>query len=358
MQQKINIRENVPLAPLTTIKIGGKARFFVRATNEVEVIEAFRFAKENGFKIFILGGGSNILISDRGFDGLVLQIALKGISFVKKVENKIFLRVGAGEDWDEFVKFCVEKNYAGIECLSGIPGLVGGTPIQNVGAYGQEVSETIVSVSVFDRKTQEVLEFTNQDCDFRYRQSVFNTSKKDRFIILSVTYCLTENGAPKLVYKDLQNFFEENNATLEETRRAVLQIRSSKSMVINEQDPNSRSIGSFFKNPILSNEDFIKLKNLSLEKEIIKNAEDIPLFEVDEENVKIPAAWLIEKSGFKKGFALGKAGLSENHTLAIINRGDASAADVINLKEKIQKKVQNIFGISLQPEPIFVGFKD
>lgn len=356
MQEKLKIRENVPLAPLTTIKIGGKARFFVRATEEEEVIEAFNFAKKNEFKIFILGGGSNILVSDKGFDGLVLQIALKGISFHKKKENIVSVKVGAGEDWDEFVNLCVEKNFAGIECLSGIPGFVGGTPIQNVGAYGQEVSETITSVRVFDRKSGELLEFSNSDCCFQYRQSIFNTSEKDRFIVLSVNYSLIENGDPKIVYKDLQNFFGDRKPTLSETRKAVLQIRASKSMVINENDPNSRSIGSFFKNPVVSTEEFEKIKNSIIKKEIVRKEEEIPLFKVDEKNVKIPAAWLIEKSGFTKGFVSGEVGISENHTLAIINRGTASAEDILGLKEKIQKLVETKFGISLQPEPIFVGF--
>jgi UDP-N-acetylmuramate dehydrogenase len=215
-QQGLKIKENVPLAPLTTLKIGGAARFFVRAETESHVTAAFKFAEENGFDLFILGGGSNVLISDKGFDGLVLQIALRGIT-VK--EDSVTAQ--AGEDWDEFVAFCVGRNLAGVECLSGIPGLVGGTPVQNVGAYGQEVSETIVSVRVFDRRSDQILELTNKDCKFSYRTSIFNSTDKNRFIVLAVTYQLKEGGEPKIVYKDLHEYFGEKSPTLEETREAV-----------------------------------------------------------------------------------------------------------------------------------------
>ncbi len=209
MFKSITVQENIPLAPLTTFKIGGNARIFVRAESEQEIIDAIEFADENKLAVFILGGGSNVLIADNDFDGLVIQIASKGISTDKNNEGQFNITAQAGEDWDEFVEYCVEKKLSGLECLSGIPGLVGGTPIQNVGAYGQEVSETIVKVRVFDRKSKEILELTNADCSFEYRKSIFNTTKKKRFIVLSVTYVLTENGKPKIVYKDLLNSFEK-----------------------------------------------------------------------------------------------------------------------------------------------------
>ncbi|HEX8250729.1 MAG TPA: UDP-N-acetylmuramate dehydrogenase [Pyrinomonadaceae bacterium] len=348
----LKILENVPLAPLTTLKIGGAARFFVSAESESEVVKAIGFARENSLDVFVLGGGSNVLISDKGFEGLVLQIALKGVSTFQETGETVFVAAQAGEDWDAFVSFCVEKNLAGIECLSGIPGLVGGTPVQNVGAYGQEVSETIVAVRVFDRKNNRLIELTRAECGFAYRASIFNTTKKNRYIVLRVTYALKYNGAPKIVYRDLQNFFGEKKPGLNETREAVLKIRAEKSMVIDAADPNSRSAGSFFKNPVVASKKFSEIAGRAKALGI----EEVPKFPVDADNVKIPAAWLIEKSGFHKGFRRGNAGLSTRHTLAIVNAGGATAADVLSLKDEIQNKVRENFDIALVAEPVFVGF--
>lgn len=346
-QLRLEIQENVPLAPLTTLKIGGLARFFARAENENQVLEAFNFAEEHDFPLFVLGGGSNVLIADEGFDGLVLQIALRGI---KVRENLVTAR--AGEDWDEFVAFCVERNLAGIECLSGIPGLVGGTPIQNVGAYGQEVSETIRTVRVFDRKTKEILELQNADCKFSYRASIFNTTEKNRFIVLAVTYQLKPDGKPKIVYKDLVEFFDGKKPNLSETRQAVCQIRAEKAMLVRQGGPDSQSAGSFFKNPIVSSEDFLKISEIARK----KGMQSVPYFPVDENSGKIPAAWLIEKSGFYKGYQKGNAGLSTRHALALTNRGNATAREIIALKDEIQAKVKEIFSVELVPEPVLVGF--
>ena len=342
----IRIQENVPLASLTTLKIGGAARLCVRAETEDHLIEAFNFAEENGFELFILGGGSNILIADNGFDGLVLQIALKGIS----VEGNL-VTAAAGEDWDEFCGFCVENNLAGIECLSGIPGFVGGTPVQNVGAYGQEVSETIVSVRVFDRKSKELLELTNADCKFGYRTSIFNTTDKNRFIVLSVTYKLKPGGKPKIVYKDLREAFGEHKPDLIETRETVRKIRAKKAMLVRQGGSDSNSAGSFFKNPIVEQVKFAEIVETAKKLGI----ENVPSFIADDSKVKIPAAWLIEKSGFHKGFKKGNAGLSTKHTLALTNRGGATAFEILALKDEIQKKVKEQFDVELIPEPVFVG---
>ncbi len=336
------LKKDVPLAELTTLKIGGKARFFVCAKNERDVFSAYKYAKSRQTEVFILGGGSNVLISDNGFDGLVLQIGLQGI---ERTENAVTAR--AGEDWDKFVAFCVENNLAGIECLSGIPGFVGGTPVQNVGAYGQEVSESIESVRCLDRETCEIVELENTDCGFAYRTSIFNTTAKNRYIVLAVTYNLKSNGEPKIDYADLQKYFGERTPSLRETRQAVLEIRAAKSMVIDERDINSRSAGSFFKNPIVANAKFAEIcENLG---------ETIPSYKVSAGNVKIPAAWLIENAGFAKGYRLGKVGLSSKHTLAIVNYDCGNAADIIKLKDEIQAKVQAKFSLELMPEPIFVG---
>ena len=306
------VQENVPLAEFTTFKIGGKARFVVSAQSENEVVEALEFAEQNNLKIFILGGGSNVLIADNGFDGLVLQIALKGVSTTQKNDETVFITAQAGEDWDKFVRSCVEKNLAGLECLSGIPGFVGGTPVQNVGAYGQEVSETIVSVRCFDRIAKKIVELTNAECGFAYRTSIFNTAEKNRYIVLGVTYALKFGGEPKIVYRDLQQFFAEQTKTrlsdtnrqcadvpftkptLQESREAVLKIRAAKSMVFDPQDPNSKSAGSFFKNPVVDLRKFSEINAKARTLGIIGDGENVPKFVVDENFVKIPAAWLIE----------------------------------------------------------------
>lgn len=346
MSSSIEIKENVRLATLTTLQVGGNAKYFVTAETEDEVIESLAFAEDEGLPVFILGGGSNVLISDTGFDGLVINIGLLGVSEFAEKDGTRYLTVQAGEDWDGFVAHCVENDLAGIECLSGIPGFVGGTPVQNVGAYGQEVAETIVSVRCYDRQQKELVTLSNADCCFSYRKSIFNSTHRDRYVVLSVTFALRKGGEPKVVYKDLIEHFGERKPSLVEVREAVLKIRRSKSMVIDAGDPNSRSAGSFFKNPIVSRD---KLAELQAEKGNIPN---FPFGDA----VKIPAAWLIEKSGLKKGFTLGDAGISSNHTLAIINRGGASASDILLLKEEIQRTVVDKFGITLDPEPVFVGF--
>jgi UDP-N-acetylmuramate dehydrogenase len=349
--KSISVQENISLAPFTTLKVGGKARFFVSAETEQQVLEAIAFAEEYDLDVFILGGGSNVLIADAGFEGLVVQINLQGIETAEK-DGSIYVTAQAGEDWDEFAAFCVGKNLQGIECLSGIPGFVGGTPVQNVGAYGQEVSETIAAVRVFDRKTREILELTNADCGFRYRQSIFNTKEKNRFIVLAVTFALKSGGEPKIVYKDLLDFFAGKTPTLAETRQAVCRIRAEKAMLVRQGGVDSNSVGSFFKNPVVSKGDFQRIVEIAKK----MGFENVPNFAVGEENIKIPAAWLIEKSGFRKGYIKGRAGLSSRHTLALINRGSASAAEILRLKDEIQAKVKNTFNTELKVEPVFIGF--
>lgn len=345
MPANIIIQENVPLAPFTTLGVGGLARFFVKAETEDDLSEAFGYAVQHSIPMFVLGGGSNIVVSDAGFDGLVVHVVLKGMDFT---ETGV-VTAAAGEDWDDFVGACVDRNLAGVECLSGIPGSIGGTPVQNVGAYGQEVSETIVSVRCFDRETGEFIELSNAACGFEYRKSIFNSTHRDRYIVTSVEYRLEKNGAPKIVYKDLIEYFDGRTPTLRETRDAVISIRRAKSMVIDAADPNSRSVGSFFKNPVIP-------ASIAVDIAVRIGIEKLPQFPVNEVSVKIPAAWLIEQAGFQKGFRLGNAGISDNHSLAIVNRGGAAAAEIIALKELIQERVEEKFGIAIEPEPIFVGF--
>ncbi len=345
MEKPLQIQQDIPLAPFTTLKIGGNARYFIRAETELQVADAVRYAKAKRLKLFVLGGGSNALVSDSGFNGLVLQIALKG-NQTDYIGNKVSITAGAGEEWDAFVQLCVSRDFAGLECLSGIPGSVGGTPVQNVGAYGQEVSESIISVRCLERETSSFIDLSVKECGFGYRTSIFNSSSRDLYIVLAVTYLLKMNGEPKVEYKDLLEHFDGGQPTLANVREAVLNIRRKKSMVLDDADPNFRSAGSFFKNPIIERD---KLN------EIRSEFEHIPNF-VFGDKIKIPAAWLIENAGFYKGFSIGNAGISSNHTLALINRGNATSAEIIVLKERIQAAVAGKFGIDLQPEPVFIGF--
>ncbi len=346
------MQENVPLAPLTTLKVGGPARYFVEARSIADVTDAASAAHTRNLPLFVLGGGSNLVISDSGWPGLVLRISISGFDQRKENGNTLF-DVGAGEEWDKFVARAVAQNCAGIECLSGIPGSVGGTPVQNVGAYGQEVAETVESVQALDLRSMQVCELCREACRFSYRTSIFNSSERGRYVILRVTYVLTPGGEPRVHYADLKKYFAgwSKTPTLAETRDAVRQIRSSKGMLISPGDDDSRSAGSFFKNPVLSRQQFEQLTDRAKAKNL-----QIPSYPALDELKKVSAAWLVEHSGFSKGFGFGRVGISRKHALAIVNRGDATAADVVALKEQIQQRVEDIWGIRLEPEPVFVGF--
>jgi UDP-N-acetylmuramate dehydrogenase len=347
----MELQENVALAPLTSLGVGGPARYFVKATSADEVEQAVGFAQWRKLSLFVLGGGSNLVIADRGWDGLVLKIGILGIKEGEQQDKAVF-EVGAGIDWDEFVAQCVSRNWAGIECLSGIPGSVGGTPVQNVGAYGQEISETILSVLAFDLGNNKVREMDAAECGFGYRTSIFNTAERGRYIILSVTYALTPDGKPSLRYADLQKYFTGRDSTpsLSETREAVRRIRASKGMLIRPGDPDSRSAGSFFKNPVLSAEQHEELVRRAAERNL-----QVPSYPALSRQQKVSAAWLVENSGFRKGYGSGRVGISNKHALAIVNRGKATAADIVALKDEIQARVEQTWGIRIEPEPVFVG---
>ena len=320
------LQENIPLAPLTTMMVGGPARFFVEATTIDDVREAVGFSKSKRLSLFVLGGGSNLVVSDSGWPGLVLKIAIPGINH-RHVHGTAYFDVGAGEDWDAFVATAVQHRCSGAECLSGIPGSVGGTPVQNVGAYGQEVSDTIVSLTALNLATIEEEEFEKSDCAFGYRTSVFNTTAKGRYIILRVTFALPHDGDPGLSYADLKKHFANSNTkpSLADVRNAVLQIRASKGMVISPGDPDSRSAGSFFKNPVLTVEQFDELKQRAADRNLV-----VPSYPALDAQRKVSAAWLVEQSGFKKGYSTGHAGISSKHALAIVNRGrDALAHEFL-----------------------------
>jgi UDP-N-acetylmuramate dehydrogenase len=337
----VTVQENVPLAPLTTLQVGGAARYFVAAASPQDVREAVDFSVSRKLPLFVLGGGSNLLVSDAGWPGLVLQMAISGV----RHQASDRYEVGAGEDWDAFVARTVRDNCAGLECLSGIPGTVGGTPIQNVGAYGQEVSAAIVSVHALDLISGGVVDIPNSECDFKYRSSIFNTTSAGRYIVMRVTYQLTSGGAPALEYADLQRRFKGRSATLAETRDAVRAIRASKGMLVDPADPDSRSAGSFFKNPVIPLDLYQKLAEQY----------QMPHWWGGLSLVKLSAAWLVENAGFPRGFRRGPAGVSAKHALALINAGGATAADIAGLQAEIVSRVRARFGVSLQREPLLVG---
>ena len=350
----MRILENQSLAAFTTFGIGGPARYFVVAETEGEVVDATAWAAERDLPLFVLGGGSNLLVADRGFDGLVLKIGLRGIEEVADGTSKtVTYRVGAGEDWDQFVQRTVEDGCAGLECLAGIPGTVGGTPVQNVGAYGQEVSSAIARVRAFDRKERVFFEFSAEECGFAYRHSRFNSTDRERYIVTQVDYRLIPGGAPTVGYADLQRALAERNAagkelSLAEIADVVRGVRKLKGMLLVEGDPDCRSAGSFFKNPVIGAELFLQIAR--------RTGKEPPHYAAGKGSVKVPAAWLIEQAGFSKGFSKEAAGVSSRHTLALINRGDAKASEIMALADEIRETVEMKFGIRLAMEPVLVGF--
>lgn len=350
----MQVEEQVPLAPYTTFGIGGPARWFAEAATEDDVLEAVAFARGRSLPLFVLGGGSNLLVSDAGFPGLVLRVALKGIE-QRPIGAVTVFTVGAGEDWDPFVSLAVSENCAGIECLAGIPGTVGGTPVQNVGAYGQEVAETIRMVRALDLQTLQFVELNAGECGFAYRRSIFNSSGfnssgRGRYIVTQVLYELRTNAEALISYADLKRYFQDatTRPSLREVSTAVREIRRQKGMLIVAGDPDCRSAGSFFKNPVISAEHFAR---------IAANADggSVPQYPAGDRQVKVPAAWLLDRAGFHKGYQLGRAGISNRHTLALINRGGASAQDIAALRDTIVAAVEEKFAIRLEPEPVWVS---
>lgn len=353
----MEIRENILLAPYTTFRIGGPARWFLEATNEAELTEAVVFARSQRADLFVLGGGSNLLVADKGFPGVVVHVANRGIREQVQGETSIFT-AAAGESWDGFVNSGVDREFAGVECMAGIPGTVGGTPVQNVGAYGQEVSSTIVSVRALDRTTLRMADFAGPNCEFGYRRSIFNTTARERYIVTEVSYRLRKYGAPCLAYPELAEAFAGKPPKLAQVSKMVRDIRRKKGMLLMEGDPNCRSAGSFFKNPVVS-ESLLADISARVTKEAnlsgLSHAESIPHFHSDAGTVKLLAGWLIEHAGFPRGFALGQAAISTKHTLAIVNRGDATAAGILALRDEIRKRVLAQFGICLEQEPVYVS---
>jgi UDP-N-acetylmuramate dehydrogenase len=349
------LREGVPLAPLTTIGIGGPARWFVEATSAAEVEQALAWAAEKALPTFVLGGGSNLLIADEGFPGLVLWVALRGV--VEEPDgDEVALRVAAGEPWDALVERAVAAGLAGFECLSGIPGSVGATPIQNVGAYGQDVAETVVDVEALSRSEGARRRFAAEECGFAYRDSVFKREERDRWVILGVTFRLRRGGPPALRYPELVRHLETERgvADLARVRQAVVALRRRKGMVLDPDDADTRSDGSFFMNPVVGAAALDGVLGRVAARGLAPEA--MPRFPAGDAT-KLSAAWLIEQAGFRKGHRHGGVGISSKHALALVNRGGGTAREVVELVREIRRRVEDAFGVRLVPEPNFVGFE-
>ncbi|MFY9555853.1 MAG: UDP-N-acetylmuramate dehydrogenase [Blastocatellia bacterium] len=350
-----SLRENVLLAPMTTLGIGGPARFFAEITTTAALTSGVEWARTQSLPLFVLGGGSNIVVADSGFPGLVLRVSIRGVD-AQVNDNHVAVKAGAGEEWDALVALCVANNWAGFECLSGIPGRVGATPIQNVGAYGQETAETLTSVEALDLATGRLTELSSGDCGFGYRTSRFKSRDRDRFVITGASYWLAVGGKPALRYPELQRYLADRDIadpSLLDVRDAVLTIRRRKAMVIDPNDSDSRSVGSFFVNPTITREDFEQVQPRA--SRFLTATESMPAFPASDGRVKLSAAWLIERAGFKRGYVYRNVGTSTKHALAIINRGNGTAREIAELKELIKKRVLEEFGVLLTPEPVFVG---
>ena len=344
-------RPDVVLAPYCTLGVGGPARWFVEAEDEDTLVRALAWAKTRRLPLRALGGGSNLVVSDAGVDALVVRVAARGVTTRATAEG-VELRAAAGEPWDALVALAVERGWAGLECLSGIPGLVGATPIQNVGAYGQEVSETVIAVRALDTETGRVATLDRDACGFSYRDSRFKSVEPGRHVILSVTYRLVPGGVPCLRYAEVSRHLHERGLTrpsLADVRESVLAIRRSKSMVIDPDDENRRSCGSFFTNAIVTAADADRVAQVA-------GDPAMPRWPERDGRVKLSSAWLIEHAGFARGHREGAVSLSTGHALALVAHDGARASDVVAFARRVTAAVQARFSVRLTPEPVFWGF--
>jgi len=343
-------RERVPLAPHCTLGVGGPARWFVDASGEAAVLEALDWARRRGVGFRVLGGGSNVLVADGGVDDLVVRMSVRGVTAEER-DGIVVVTAAAGEPWDDLVATAVVRGWAGLECLSGIPGLVGATPIQNVGAYGQEVSETVAAVRALDTRTGRVLTLAAGECGFAYRDSRFKSGEPGRWVVLAVVYHLRPEGPATVRYADVERHLGArgvSSPSLADVRESVLAVRRAKSMVLDPADDNRRSCGSFFVNPVVGLEEAAKVEARALDP-------GMPRWPQADGRVKLSAAWLIEHAGFRRGLRAGPVGLSTRHALAIVAHDGARARDVAALARRVQGAVEERFGIRLTPEPVSWG---
>ena len=352
----MTIEHDIPLSEFTTFRIGGAARFFAHARSLEDLRQALAFAREKNIPYFILGGGSNLLVSDDGFPGLVIRVELRGVSS-RRDGDDVLVEAAAGESWDALVDYAVANDLQGIENLSGIPGTVGGAPVQNIGAYGSEVSSSVETVSVVDAEDGGAKELSRDDCRFAYRTSIFNTSDRGRYIVAAVTLRLRPRGAPALSYDAIAREFEGKAApTLREVREAVLAARKKRGTLAGTY----QNAGSFFKNAVVDDERFEKIRAIVLAKRAGEGAGCCPdpwHWELGSGEHKVAAACLVHCAGFPPGTRDGDAGTSPQQTLAVTNFGRATARDIRAFAGKIAESVRALFGVELEIEPVFVGME-
>jgi UDP-N-acetylmuramate dehydrogenase len=347
------IQNDVPLAPLTTLELGGHARHLVEVATDADVVAALRWATARGLPVLVLGGGSNVVVADAGFAGLVVRVASRGRAYAS-AGHEVLATIAAGEPWDDFVADAVARGLAGVECLSGIPGLAGATPIQNVGAYGQEVSDTARVVRALERASGAVVDLSPAACAFGYRDSAFRRAP-ERYIVLAVTFALRPGGAPTLRYRELADALTGAMPTLAATRETVLALRRRKSMVLDAADPNRRSVGSFFTNPIVDAAAAARLAERAVAAGVVTGASEIPRWPAGPGLVKLSAGWLIEHAGIAKGLRRGAVGVSTRHALALVHHGGGTTTALVALAREVRDAVAARFGVTLTPEPVLVG---
>lgn len=343
----MHARAGVPLAPLTTLRVGGPAARMVDLDREEQLVDVLAEAESRREAVFVLGSGSNVVVGDAGFPGLVIRMATRGIEAVREGE-RVVVDVAAGEDWDPFVARAVAEGWTGVASMSGIPGLVGATPIQNVGAYGQEVSDTVVSVRVYDRQTRAFVDMDPAACRFGYRASIFKRS--DRWIVTRVRFAFRLSAEDDVRYAELARALsvgEGSHAPAAEIRSTVITLRRGKGMVLDPADPESVSAGSFFVNPVVDAATIAHVATVA--------GKTPPRFDAGQDRWKLPAAWLVEQAGFARGWSLGRAGISRKHALAIVNRGGAGASEILAAALTVRDGVRRRFGVTLEPEPVLVG---
>jgi UDP-N-acetylmuramate dehydrogenase len=346
------IQKNVPLAGLTTFGVGGPAHRFVEVATQEEAAQALAFASEHGLPFFVLGGGSNLLISDRGFPGLVIMNRIKGFS-VAQDDDSVRVTAGGGEDWQNFADCCVDEGWQGVECLAGIPGTVGASPVQNIGAYGQEVAQTIVQVEALETETGNTVSFAKGECGFGYRSSIFSSTEAGSYLITGVTFRLVPGGSPCITYRELEERLTANTApTLGDVRDAVLSVREGKGLIIRDGADSFKSAGSFFKNPIVTEEEYGRIARIVDESGAFANW----AWPMEPGAVKISAACLIQCADFLRGQRKGAAGISPRHTLIMVNYGGASAQEIVDFAAEVRQRVFERFGVPLLPEVRLIGF--
>jgi UDP-N-acetylmuramate dehydrogenase len=337
---------HVLLSDWTTLRVGGPAKAFVEVPDVASLAGALHDADAAGDPVLVLGGGSNVVVADVGFPGTVVHVAIRGIRFEPDAAG-VVAHVGAGEDWCAFVGYCVAEGLAGVECLIGIPGLAGATPVQNVGAYGQDVSETIVGVTVWDRERRSLLRMAPAECRFAYRDSLFK--RNPRYVVTEVAFRLERSRFSRpLRYEELASRLGTDLgevALLGDTARAVTELRRAKGMVLEPSAPDSRTVGSFFTNPVLDE---------AQARALLQIVPEIPRFAV-KGGTKVPAAWLVERAGFARGYRKGAAAISSKHALALTALEGGTAADVLDLAREVREGVRQRLGVQLEPEPVLVG---